>query len=82
MQRGGRWEEVRRLAVGQEGSGAEGKWPPVVVQRGRLSHLRVLLQHGHLLALLVLVGDLSVARLNAVLLHGERPIDLREEMRL
>lgn len=78
MQRGRRGEEVLRVAVSQERPGPEGKWP-TVVQGGWLSHLRVLLQHGRLLALLVLVGDLSVSCLNAVLLHGERPVHLGNE---
>lgn len=77
MQRGGRSHEVRRVAVGEERPGAEGEGPAVVLHGGLLAHVRVLLEHGGLLALLVLVGHFSVARLNAVLLHGERPVDLR-----
>jgi len=79
MQRGRRREEVRRVAVGEERpAGADGERPAVVVQGRRgLSHIRVGLKHGRLLALLVLVGHFSVARLNAVLLHGEGPVDLR-----
>lgn len=79
MQGGRRGDEVWRVAVGQESPGAEGVWPTVVVQGGRLSHIRVLLQRGGLLALLVLVGDFSVTSLNAVLLHRERPVHLGKE---
>lgn len=67
------------MAVAEESPGAEGKGPTVGVQGGRLRHLRVRLKHDGLLALLVLAGHFSVARLNAVLLHGEGPVDLGEE---
>lgn len=67
------------MAVSQESPRAEGKGPTVVLQGGWLSHLCVLLQHGGLLALLVLVGNFSVACLNAVLLHGEGPVHLGNE---
>lgn len=67
------------MAVGQQSPGAEGKGPAGVVQGKRLSHLRVLLKHGRLLAFLVLAGNLSVAGLNAFFLHGERPVDLRKD---
>lgn len=70
------WDEVRCVTVGEEGPGAEGKGPTVAVQGGRLSHLRIWLKHGGLLALLVLVGHFSVACLNAVLLHGKGPVDI------
>lgn len=77
-----RWrcrDEVWRVAVGEEGPGAEGKGPSVAVQGGRLSRLWVRFKHGGLLALLVLAGHFSVACLNAILLHGEGPVDLRDE---
>lgn len=76
MQRRWRLEEVRGVAIGEEGPGAEGKGAAAAVQRGRLGHLCVRLKHGRLLALLVLAGHLSVARLDAVLLHGEGSVDL------
>lgn len=76
MERRRRWDEVRRVAVGEEGPGAEGEGPAVGVQGGRLSGLRVRLEHGGLFALLVLVGHFSVACLDAVLLHGEGPIHI------
>lgn len=66
------------MTVGEESPGAEGEGPTVVVQGGRLSHLRVLLQQGGLLALLVLAGDFSVTCLNSILLHGERPVDVMQ----
>lgn len=81
VQRGRRGHEVWRVAVGQESPWAQRKGPRVVVQGERLRHLWVLLQHGRLLALLVLVGDFSVACLDAVLLHGERPVHLEREGR-
>lgn len=83
VQRGRGGEEVRRVAVGQQSPGAEGKGPAVVVQGRRLDRVQVRLQHGGLLALLVLVGDFPVAGLDAFLLHGERSVDLgrrREEL--
>lgn len=64
------------MAVGEQSPGTQGKRPGAAVQRGRLSHVRVGLKHGRLLALFVLVGHLPVARLNAVLLHGEGPVHL------
>lgn len=70
------------MAVGEQSPGAEGKRPTVVVQGGRLGHLRVRLKHGRLLTLFILVGHFPVACLNAVLLHGERPVDLGEETRV
>lgn len=70
-----------RVAVGQEGPGAEGERPAGVIQRGRLGPLGVrLTQHGGLFALLVLVGHFSVASLDAVFLHGERPVDLQGDV--
>lgn len=64
------------MAVGEESPGAEGKRPTVVIQGLLLSPIRVRLIHGNLLALLVLIGHFSVACLNAVLLHGEGPVDI------
>lgn len=64
------------MAIGEESPGAQGKGPTVAVQGGWLSHLRVRLKHGGLLALLVLVGHFPVARLNAFFLHGEGPVDI------
>lgn len=80
MQRGGGClDEVRRVAVGQQSSGAEGKRPPAAVQTGGRRHgLRVRLEHGGLLGLLVLAGHLPVAGLDALFLHGEGPVDLWE----
>lgn len=79
MQGGRCRDEVRRVAVGEESPGAEGKGPTAAVQGGWLGHLRIRLKHGGLLALLVLVGHFSVARLNAVLLHGKGPVDLGKQ---
>jgi len=80
-------DHVPHVAIGEQGAGAQGagpqgagpqgEGPAAVVQR--LCHVGV----GHqgarhaLLALLVLVGHLAVPRLDALLLHGERPVDLR-----
>lgn len=69
---------MRCVAVGEKSPGAQGKRPAATVQRGRRRHLRVRLKHGGLLALLVLAGHFSVARLNAVFLHGEGPVDLKK----
>lgn len=76
MQVGWCWDEVWCVAIVEESPGAEGKGTPAAVQGGRLRSLRVWLKHGGLLALLVLVGHFSVACLNAVLLHGERTVDI------
>lgn len=79
MQAGRCWDEVRGVAVGEQGSGAQGKrWPPpTAVQGGGRSHgLRVRLKHGRLLGLLVLAGHFPVAGLDALFLHGEGPVDL------
>ncbi len=67
------------MAVGEESPRAKGKGSTIAVQGGRLSPLRVRLEHGRLLALLVLTGHFSVACLNAVLLHGQGSVDLGEE---
>lgn len=78
MQAGRRWEEVRRVAVGEQRSGAEGKRSAATVQGGGRRHrLRVRLEHGGLLGLLVLAGHFPVAGLDAFFLHGEGPVDLR-----
>lgn len=74
VQGGGRGEQVRR--VGQQGPGTQGEGGVGCVQRQRLHQVRVGLEHGRLLALLVLAGHLAVARLDAVLLHGEGPVHL------
>ena len=66
------------MAVGEKRPGAEGERPAAAVQRGRLRPLGVRLKHGRLLALLVLVGHFPVARLDAVLLHGQGPVDLEK----
>ena len=72
---GSRGDQVCRVAVGEHGAGPQGERPAVVLQRQR--HVRVRRHLAQvLLALLVLVGHLAVACLDAVLLHGERPVDL------
>lgn len=77
MQAGRGWEEVRRVAVAQQSSGAQGKRSTAAVQRGGGRHrLRVRLKHGGLLGLLVLAGHFPVAGLDAFFLHGEGPVDL------
>lgn len=77
VQRRGCWEQVRRVAVGQQGPGTQGEGGSVSsVQRQRLGQVRVGLEHGHLLALLVFAGHFAVARLDAVLLHGQGPVYL------
>lgn len=79
MQGGGCGDEVWRVAVVQQSSGAQGERSTAAVQRGgRRHHLRVLLEHGGLLGLLVLAGHFPVAGLDAFFLHGEGPVDLRE----
>lgn len=77
---GGRWrDEVWRVAVVQQSSGAQGKRSTAAVQRGGRRHrLRVRLEHGCLLGLLVLAGHFPVAGLDAFFLHGEGPVDLGE----
>lgn len=77
MQAGRCWDEVRGVAVGEQGSRAQGKRcpPPTAVQGGGRS-LRVCLKHGCLLGLLVLAGHFPVAGLDALFLHGEGPVDL------
>lgn len=65
------------MAVGQQSPGTQGEGGGVGrVQRQRLRQVRVGLEHDRLLALLVLAGHLAVARLDAVLLHGEGPVHL------
>lgn len=79
MQGGRCWDEVRRVAVGEQSSGAQRKWSaPAAVQRGGggRHRLRVRLKHGGLLGLLVLAGHFPVASLDAFFLHGEGPVDL------
>lgn len=76
MQGGGCLDEVWRVAVGQQSSGAQGKRSTAAVQRGGRHRLRVRLIHGSLLGLLVLAGHLPVAGLDAFFLHGEGPVDL------
>lgn len=77
MQAGRCWDEVWGVAVGEQGSRAQGKRlaPPTAVQGGGRS-LRVRLKHGRLLGLLVLAGHFPVAGLDALFLHGEGPVDL------
>lgn len=77
MQGGGGRDEVWRVAVVQQSSGAQGKRSTAAVQGGGRRHrLRVLLEHGCLLGLLVLAGHFPVAGLDALFLHGEGPVDL------
>lgn len=72
--------KVLCVAIGEESSWAQGKRPcSAAVQRWRLSHVWVWVKQGGFLALLVLVGHFSVPRLNAVLLHGEGPVDLEQQ---
>lgn len=79
MQGGRRRDEVRRVAVGEQSPGAQGERAAAAaaVQGGRRHHLRVRLEGGGLLGLLVLAGHLPVAGLDAFFLHGEGPVDLR-----
>lgn len=78
MQAGRCWDEVRRVAVAEQSSGAQGKSSaPAVQSGGRGRHrLRVGLKHGGLLGLLVFAGHFPVAGLDAFFLHGEGPVDL------
>lgn len=80
MQGGRRWDEVRRVAVGEQRPGAQGERSAPAVQRGGGGghhRLRVRLEHGRrLLGLLVLAGHFPVAGLDAFFLHGEGPVDL------
>lgn len=64
------------MAVSQQSPGTQGEGGVGCVQRQRLRQVRVGLEHDRLLALLVLAGHLAVARLDAVLLHGEGPVHL------
>lgn len=79
MQGGGGRDEVWRVAVVQQSSGAQGERSTAAVQGGGRRHgLRVRLEHGCLLGLLVLAGHFPVAGLDAFFLHGEGPVDLGE----
>lgn len=65
------------MAVCEESPGTEGK--AAVVHRSCLTRLGVWVQKSGLLALLIFVGDFSVACLNAFFLHGKRPVHLNKE---
>lgn len=80
MQAGRGGEEVRRVAVGEQGPRAQGERSSPGVQGGGgggRHGLRVGLKHGRLLGLLVLAGHFPVAGLDGFFLHGEGPVDLR-----
>lgn len=80
MQGGRRWDQVWRVAVGQKGPVAEAK--AALIHGGLLRNLLVLLQHSSLLALFILVGHFPVPCLDAILLHGEGPVNLLRRKKL